>query len=289
MNETLSVCIPAYNEEEKILKCLESVSAQKSVVVGEILVGINSSTDSTSEIVERYALKDARVRVVDSPKGKANAWNALNAAARNKLRIFQDGDTTALDDAYATLLAELKEKDIVGASLQRVLSDRTFINRVINFPSKHVRPYPVLNGALYLMDYGKLLDSMRERTGLSQMPTNTINDDAFLQLVAAKTSVSDKVFVRFEVRSTIEGEVTRFRRMRVGDELLKREFPVLYTEREDRLERPGKLRELIFALKAATCTEILLYPFMTSLKFLVYRSIHKKASAAAPTGSVTWK
>ena len=92
----VSVCIPAYNEEDSIIKCLTSVSNQESIEIDEILVGTNLSTDRTDELVNAYAKKDSRVKVVTSLKGKANAWNALNREAKNSLRIFQDGTVLRL-------------------------------------------------------------------------------------------------------------------------------------------------------------------------------------------------
>jgi glycosyltransferase involved in cell wall biosynthesis len=162
INHNISVCIPAYNEEQCILDCLKSVSAQRHVNIDEILVGINSSTDRTKEIVDNYSLVDPRVRIVDSLKGKANAWNALNSSAKYNLRIFQDGDTTSSDDSYRILLKELGCYDIVGASILRNSRNKGIISKIINFPAKYIRPNPLLNGGLYLMNYPKMLAQMEK-------------------------------------------------------------------------------------------------------------------------------
>ena len=152
----ITVCVPAYNEEKYLLRCLESISMQENVEIDEILIGLNSSTDSSRELVEKYQNIDARIQIVDSLKGKANAWNALNSKARNNFRIFQDGDCVALKDSYKQLIDGLKENDIVGASLERSVKGENLLVKIINFPKRFVRPSIVLNGNLYLLNFLKV-------------------------------------------------------------------------------------------------------------------------------------
>src|SRR3990172_10388147 len=166
----ISVCIPAFNEEKLILRCLKAVSSQTNINISEVLVGINSSTDRTKQIVEEYSIIDKRVKVVDSQKGKAHAWNALNAVAKNNLRIFQDGDSVAPRNAYALLLEELQENDIVGASLERDVSGANILAKILYFPRRYVSALGILNGALYLMNYERVLKCMQMKLGLIQMP-----------------------------------------------------------------------------------------------------------------------
>jgi glycosyltransferase involved in cell wall biosynthesis len=67
MNDRLqplvSVVSPAYNEEENIAECIESVLAQ-TYANWEYTVVNNCSTDRTGEIAQAYAAKDSRIRVV---------------------------------------------------------------------------------------------------------------------------------------------------------------------------------------------------------------------------------
>ncbi|MDE5941858.1 MAG: glycosyltransferase family 2 protein, partial [Muribaculaceae bacterium] len=72
----ISVIIPAYNAQEHIRECLESVLAQ-SFRDFEIIVIDDGSDDDTGKIAARMALTDRRV-VVD------RIWNSGVSVARNR-------------------------------------------------------------------------------------------------------------------------------------------------------------------------------------------------------------
>jgi glycosyltransferase involved in cell wall biosynthesis len=63
----VSVVTPAYNEEEHIAECIESVLAQ-TYQNWEYTVVNNCSKDSTLEIAQSYAAKDPRIRVHNNEK-----------------------------------------------------------------------------------------------------------------------------------------------------------------------------------------------------------------------------
>ena len=51
---TISLIIPAYNEEDYLPACLDAVMANLAGKLHEIIVVDNNSTDRTREVVERY-------------------------------------------------------------------------------------------------------------------------------------------------------------------------------------------------------------------------------------------
>jgi glycosyltransferase involved in cell wall biosynthesis len=63
----ISVVTPAYNEEEYLAECIESVLAQTYQDWDYTIVN-NCSTDRTLEIARRYAAKDRRIRVYDNER-----------------------------------------------------------------------------------------------------------------------------------------------------------------------------------------------------------------------------
>lgn len=64
---TVSVIVPARNEERWIGRCLDSILDQ-TFGDFELLVGDGMSTDATRSIVDGYAVRDSRVRLLDNPK-----------------------------------------------------------------------------------------------------------------------------------------------------------------------------------------------------------------------------
>ena len=60
----VSVVTPAYNEEEHLAECIESVLAQTYQNWDYTIVN-NCSTDKTLDVARRYAAKDPRIHVRD--------------------------------------------------------------------------------------------------------------------------------------------------------------------------------------------------------------------------------
>jgi hypothetical protein len=94
---SISVLIPARNEEASIRASVESALASEGVNV-EVIVLDDHSTDKTGQIVLAMAMKDSRVSVEASPPlppgwcGKQHACAALAKLANHPLLVFMDAD-----------------------------------------------------------------------------------------------------------------------------------------------------------------------------------------------------
>src|SRR5689334_12940657 len=111
---SISVCVPARNEERNIRACVESLFVQDYPNF-EVIVLDDRSTDQTAEILDNLA-KVSNLRKVsgsDLPAdwaGKPHALYQASAAARGEWLCFVDADTflspTALSSCY-TKAAEM--------------------------------------------------------------------------------------------------------------------------------------------------------------------------------------
>ncbi len=92
-NPKISVIMPAYNAEKYIAESIESVLAQ-TYNDFELLVVIDRSNDDTEKIVEKYAVKDERVRLIQNTKEKsvAGAINTGLEKARGEYIARADAD-----------------------------------------------------------------------------------------------------------------------------------------------------------------------------------------------------
>ncbi len=112
----ISFVIPAYNEENYLGKCLDSVFAaiNQKKYDAEVIVVNNASTDRTREI----ALSYPGVRVVDEPKkGISRARQAGFLASTGDLIANVDSDTELPSDWIETVLIEFtKDQNLVGLS-----------------------------------------------------------------------------------------------------------------------------------------------------------------------------
>lgn len=106
---TVSVIIPARNEETNLGECLASLVAQTGVDF-EIIVVDDHSTDRTREIAQSFPV----VRLIeagplpDGWTGKNNAVASGARAARGEWLLFTDADTVHLPGSLARSLHEAK-------------------------------------------------------------------------------------------------------------------------------------------------------------------------------------
>lgn len=128
MQTAVSVIIPAFNAAEFISVALESALRQTLTAI-EILVTDDASTDSTAQVVENFARRDTRIRLL------RHSHNRGAAAARNTGLQVAVGDWIAsldADDAYMPRRLEL----LVEAAAARgadMMADNVML---VDFPGR---------------------------------------------------------------------------------------------------------------------------------------------------------
>jgi glycosyltransferase involved in cell wall biosynthesis len=123
MPETLSVVIPAYNEERFIGALLERVRAvdlSRFGVEKEIIVIDDHSADRTPDIVR--AIPGVRLVRLERNGGKGNAVQRGIAIATGDYLIIQDADLEYDPNDYAPMLAALLEGPVDAVYGSRYLS-----------------------------------------------------------------------------------------------------------------------------------------------------------------------
>lgn len=102
----ISVVIPAYNCQQWIGACLDSVLAQTAVNAIEIIVVDDGSTDGTWDILEEYARGDSRVIPLRQENGGVTAARLTGVEHAAGCWIgFVDGDDIIEPDMYENLLS----------------------------------------------------------------------------------------------------------------------------------------------------------------------------------------
>ena len=130
----VSVIMPAYNSERYIGKGIESVLAQDYQAF-ELLIIDDGSKDSTKNIAEQYAERDARIRVFSQcNQGVSAARNKGLEAAAGKYVAFLDSDDLWDADNISTMAAaaENTSSGLICASMDIINADGT---REIGNPS----------------------------------------------------------------------------------------------------------------------------------------------------------
>ncbi len=106
-----SIVVPAYNKEQEIIRCLESLLHQTYSDI-EILVVDDGSTDQTSKILETYGQKDTRIRCYRNEKNESLLWSRIRGMreARGKYLLHVDADDYLSENACETLYRELEQQ-----------------------------------------------------------------------------------------------------------------------------------------------------------------------------------
>lgn len=129
----LSVVIPAYNEEDRIVRCLESLAAQRTRRPFEVIVVDNGSTDGTAAAARRFWERLA-IRVLREPrKGRGAARRLGWEAARGALVFSTDADAVLppdwLERGARALLADPGVAAVTGPAL---IDDCTAITNALH-------------------------------------------------------------------------------------------------------------------------------------------------------------
>lgn len=149
MINTLSIIIPAYNEEKTIQKILDKViSVNLNQIKKEIIVVNDCSKDNTKEIIENYIKENEsqNIRLINQERnqGKGAALHKGIENATGEYLIIQDADLEYDPNEYIDLLQPVFKADadvvygsrFMGSKPHRILFFwHTIGNRFLTFLS----------------------------------------------------------------------------------------------------------------------------------------------------------
>lgn len=120
---TVTVVIPAWNEERHIDRCLDAVAAQTYPGIAEVLVVDGGSSDGTRA---RVHARGGSVRLVDNPRRiQAAALNIALREARGEVFVRVDGHCLIAPDYVERCIDVLGRSGaaMVGGAMQPVAAD----------------------------------------------------------------------------------------------------------------------------------------------------------------------
>lgn len=120
----LSIVVPAYNEEERLVPMLDAYTGYFLPRYGgdcELIVVVNGSTDRTDEIAMDYSARCDQVRVIVEPRpvGKGAAVQLGFAQAGGELVGFTDADGATPPEAFQDLVDQIGDAGAIIASRWR--------------------------------------------------------------------------------------------------------------------------------------------------------------------------
>lgn len=197
----VSIIVPAHNEESQIeAKLVNLLELHYPSDLVEILVGSDGSSDSTEEIVRRFAHRRVRLVSFSQQRGKSAMQNALVAAAGKDILLFTDADCFCSPDSLQFAVEHFHDHRIglVTASPRYVNEARTAVAQ---------------NESLYLR-YETWLRYLESERGLLSMASGSffamrrslwqplpqhMGDDFVLPLRAAQAGICTRLDRRLSV------------------------------------------------------------------------------------------
>jgi glycosyltransferase involved in cell wall biosynthesis len=125
---TISVVIPAYNEEKYLPLTLQSIKSQ-SLTPYEVIVADNNSTDKTAEIAKEYGARVVHVK----EQGNVYAMKGGLDAARGDIIAGVDADTVVSSNWIEVINQAFTNGQVVGATGSIHIADKTTFTSLNNF------------------------------------------------------------------------------------------------------------------------------------------------------------
>lgn len=134
----VSIITPSWNVERLIGETIESVQAQ-TLGDWELLIADDCSTDTTAAVIERYAAKDPRVKLIPQPRngGPALARQAAIEQAQGRFLAFLDSDDLWLPAKLERQVAFAREHRaaLSFTAFRRINENGSVTGRLIAVPA----------------------------------------------------------------------------------------------------------------------------------------------------------
>lgn len=153
----ISVIIPIYNMDAYLRECLDSVISQSLKKI-EIICINDGSTDYTQMILNEYAWKDKRIKVISQTNhGVAYARNAGIAAAKGEYLYFLDPDDWLPDDnVFLDVYSAAKKNNVLvcGGTFKEYATRGIIDQWDGNLCKYNFKEDGLINYSDYQFDYG---------------------------------------------------------------------------------------------------------------------------------------
>lgn len=113
----LSIVIPAYNEEVRIIPTIGAIASHVSDLgfPWELIIADDGSKDSTVKLTQELGFANLRVLIAEKNGGKGSAVRRGMLAARGKYVLFADADNSTPIEEVSKLIAKLDQEGFAVA------------------------------------------------------------------------------------------------------------------------------------------------------------------------------
>lgn len=213
---TLTIGIPAYNEEHSIPALLQSIyeQEQKGFIIKSVLVIIDCSTDGTLDVVRKWKTRLPQLTIVKRKvqKGKAEGLNLIYQKSQTDFLLTIDADTFFEDK---TVLQKLVQSAVKRPHVNLVSSRHKPLMPSSVVGKFAAYSYLIVEDAFLRINNGNNFYAVMSMELLPkhfyksfQFPSHTQADQCYVYATATKNSKNGfllvkNAFIRFQPVSTI--------------------------------------------------------------------------------------
>lgn len=147
--DLVSIIIPAYNVEQYLVRCIDSISNQSYQKL-EIIIVDDGSTDNTLAVAKVLEKKDKRVKVIHQEnKGLSEARNSGIRAANGTFISFVDADDYIENGMISGLLKNIKDYNADISCGRAFIHSR---NGIVKHPNNNPKEVKLITDQEQLID-----------------------------------------------------------------------------------------------------------------------------------------
>ena len=254
--KTVSIGIPAYNEENNIGALLESILLQKteSFKLEEVVVVSDGSTDQTVEIVKSYQKKYPFIKLLNDGKriGQAGRLNELYKRLKSDIFITFDGDVILGSvDTILEIVSSFRDKSVGLVGGKKIpYEQKTPVGKAVkiyeDFWTKVIDG--LKNGNNVHNHQGPISAASRKFLQSVVIPESTVASDHFLYFEALRLGFgfkyAKKAFVHFKVPSNLNDFIKQTTRFHSSAKIIQEHFGS-WTENHYRIPLYIKLKAYV--------------------------------------------
>jgi len=268
---SVTIGIPAFNEEKNIGNLLKSILAQRLMhaSLDEIIIISDGSTDKTVKKIKE--IRDERITVHEGKKrvGKPQRLNQLFKLAKGDIIVLLDSDINFTSPAVLEhLLIKFWRSKKIGmvSGKAEALNGANFVQNAINITrNAYLKIAEQINSGnnLYACE-GRILALSKSFAQTVTLPSNIIATDAFLYFSCIKNGFAfryaSSAVVRFISPNTFKEQITQNKRFSARTYILKSYFGDIVDE-ESKIPRNIYIKNII--------PQVMRYPVHSFVIFFV--------------------
>ncbi len=193
----VSIIVPVYNLVSYIEECIKSIQKQTYQNL-EIMIVDDGSTDGSSELCDRIARDDSRIKVIHQKNaGVVVARGRGIQEATGKYMSFVDGDDWIDPDMIKTMVEQIGNADLITMGVYEQVSSDNVVERYDEFPEGVYAGKTRMSSILSKMIYDDDKSQLQPMTpwGVNKLFLSAMVKEIYQELDSDITFAEDTVFV----------------------------------------------------------------------------------------------